>query len=351
MPACNTVKSYQFNYDPSCFERDDESPDELFYQKPRFVQHLDENALKLTEHIIGTLIIEESPRILDLMASWDSHIPDSIKPELVVGLGLNEEELKANPKLTQYVIHNINEKPLLPFPDNFFDAVLNVASVDYITRPLDVFSEVGRILKPGGVFIVIFSNRYFPPKAVKIWKEMTEEERVLLVADYFAISGAFEEPSFFISKGKKRPSNDKYAHLNIPSDPIYAVYAEKIGGDPKRLKRPEVTDPDLVLPDIKLSPREMKEWVAKNKTCPYCGEKLKKWLIPLTPFTEWNTDHFYICFNDNCPYFLRGWMTMLKQGNLGFSYRFRFNPEGGAIDAMPVPHPNAYRESIVEDED
>jgi len=140
------------------------------------------------------------------MASWDSHIPDSIKPELLVGLGLNEEELRANPKLDQYIIQDINETPSLPFPDNFFDVVLNTASVDYLTRPFEVFSEVGRILRPGGLFLVIFSNRYFPPKVVRIWKELTEEERLLLVADYFSACGLFEEPSFFISRGKKTSS-------------------------------------------------------------------------------------------------------------------------------------------------
>ncbi|MEJ5301057.1 MAG: methyltransferase domain-containing protein [Thermodesulforhabdaceae bacterium] len=350
MPACTKKKNYLFDYHPGCFEREDESQDRIFYQKPRFVEHLDSNALRLVEHIVGTLIIEPAPRILDLMASWDSHIPDSVKPELVIGLGLNEEELRANPKLTQYVIHDINETPTLPFPDNFFDVVLNTVSVDYMTRPFEIFSEVGRILRPGGLFLVTFSNRYFPPKAVRIWKELTEEERLILVADYFSVSGLFEEPSFFISKGKKRPSDDKYAHLNIPSDPVYAVYGEKVGGDPNRPKRPEPTDPEVVMPPSELSHRELKEWVAKHRQCPYCGEKLKKWLVPLTPFTEWDTEYFYICFNDNCPYFLRGWMAMLKQGNLGFSYRFRFNPKSSGIDAMPVPHPNAYRESIVEEE-
>lgn len=350
MPVCTNRKSSLFDYDPRCFQRDDETSDKIFYQKPRFVEHLDSNALRLIEHIVGTLTVEPSPRILDLMASWDSHIPDSIKPELLVGLGLNEEELRANPKLDQYIIQDINETPSLPFPDNFFDVVLNTASVDYLTRPFEVFSEVGRILRPGGLFLVIFSNRYFPPKVVRIWKELTEEERLLLVADYFSVCGLFEEPSFFISRGKKRPDDDKYANLNIPSDPVYAVYAEKLGGAPDRPKRPEPTDPDVVLPELDLSHKELKEWVATHKKCPYCNETLKKWLIPLTPFTEWDTEYFYVCFNDNCPYFLRGWMTMLKQGNLGFSYRFRFNPKSGGIDAMPVPHPNAYRESIVEEE-
>ena len=152
-------------YEASSFRRDDETPDRIFYRKARLVEHLDKKALRTVEHVIGTLIIEPRPRILDLMASWDSHIPDLVNPELVVGLGLNGEELLANPKLGLRMIQDINEHPVLPFPEASFDIVLNTVSVDYITKPLEVFSEVGRILRPGGLFLVIFSNRYFPPRS------------------------------------------------------------------------------------------------------------------------------------------------------------------------------------------
>ncbi len=336
-----------FNYTSDSFSRLDESDDSNFYAHPRMVQHLDEKALKTVEKIIGTLIIEENPVILDLMASWDSHIPDSVKPSKVVGLGLNEEELKANKKLDEYVIQDINKDPRLPFPDETFDVVLNTVSVDYVTKPIELFREVGRILKPGGLFLVIFSNRYFPPKVVKIWREASEEERIFIVDDYFKLAGLFEPTKVYISKGRKRPVSDKYFHLNIPSDPIYAVYAEKIGGDPNRKKRPEISDP--LEPIVKCSYQELKFWVKEHKKCPYCGEKLKKWEVPLTPFTEWDISYFYVCFNDECPYFTGGWYAMAKQGNYGISYRLRFNPENLNIDAMPVPHPQAFKENIVEE--
>ncbi|SFN05400.1 class I SAM-dependent methyltransferase [Thermodesulforhabdus norvegica] len=336
-------------YGIDAFVRDDERPDREFYLKPRFVQHVDSTALNTISHIIGTLIVEESPRILDLMASWDSHIPEKVRPGEVIGLGLNEEELRNNKILTDYVIHDLNEDPTLPFPDSHFDVVINSLSVDYMTRPIEVFKEVGRILVPGGLFLVIFSNRYFPPKAVKIWKEMSEEERILLVIDYFKKSGFFSEPEIFISRGKPRPRDDRYAHMDIPSDPVYAVNAERPGAKGGPRKRPRPVDPDL--PDLpNMSRDELKNWVSHTKSCPYCGQRLSKWKVPLTPFTEWDTDFFYVCFNDLCPYFMRGWMAMLEQGNLGFSYRFRYNPVSGGIDPMPVPHPRAYRESIVEDE-
>jgi SAM-dependent methyltransferase len=131
------------------FSRLDESDDSIFYATDRFVQHLDSLALSTVERIIQELIIEENPVILDLMAGWDSHIPPSLQAQRVVGLGLNRNELSSNKALTDWVYHDLTKDPSLPFPDNTFDAVLNVVSVDYMTRPVKVFCEVGRILKSG----------------------------------------------------------------------------------------------------------------------------------------------------------------------------------------------------------
>jgi len=156
------------------FSRIDESDDTVFYSTERFVSHIDSFALSTIETLIGELIIEEKPVILDLMASWDSHIPDKLRPSKVVGLGLNEKELQQNKALSEYVLHDLNSNFRLPFEDNSFDAVLNTVSVDYMTLPVQVFQEVGRILKPGGLFLVVFSNRMFPEKAVKVWRESGE---------------------------------------------------------------------------------------------------------------------------------------------------------------------------------
>ena len=225
-------------FHPDAFSRLDESNDGRFYETDRFVDHLDSMALSTVEHLIKSLVIEKNPVVLDLMAGWDSHIPAHLEASDVVGLGLNENELKKNQKLTRYVLHDLNQEPRLPFPDHTFDTVINTVSVDYMTQPIAVFEEVGRILKPGGLFLVIFSNRMFPQKAVKVWRESDENERMILVNDFFDLSGAFETTSRFVSKGKPRPEHDKYAGQTPVSDPIYAVYAEKKGGSPGRGRRP-----------------------------------------------------------------------------------------------------------------
>ena len=329
------------------FSRLDESDDSLFYATDRFVQHIDSLALSTVERIIGELVVEESPVILDLMAGWDSHIPATIEAERVVGLGLNRNELSRNKNLTDWIYHDLNKIPSLPFPDNTFDAVLNVVSVDYMTRPLDVFREAGRVLKPGGLFLVIFSNRMFEQKAVKLWRQSGEEERVVLVEEFFNQAGVFTSPGVFVSKGKPRPKDDKYAHLGIPSDPVYAVYAEKSGGG--RSKRPDLSSiwPLTDLPD----PEELERRKAAVKDtlqCPHCGERLLKWEVPFNPFTTWDMEFMFLCFNDECPYLVRGWDVMCRQGNRGVSYRFAFNPKRNQCMSIPVPNLHALKESIVE---
>lgn len=207
------------------FGRDDETPDRDFYMKPRFVDHLDSCALDTVAQIYGRLI-PSGAAILDLMAGPDSHLGKVSDPAMVVGLGLNKSEMEANPVLSEHVIHDLNADPLLPFPDNRFDVVVNTVSVDYLTRPLEVFREVSRVLKPDGLFIVVFSNRMFPPKAVNVWKRSSEKQRAELVRRFFTLSGRFVIQGYYESCGKPRPRDDKYFELGIPSDPIYAVWGE-----------------------------------------------------------------------------------------------------------------------------
>jgi SAM-dependent methyltransferase len=329
------------------FSRLDESDDRKFYSTDRFVSHLDTFALATFEKLVRELVVEKNPAVLDLMAGWDSHIPAHLNPSNVTGLGLNENELKGNRSLSEIVIHDLNADPALPFPDNTFDTILNSVSVDYMTHPIDVFREVGRILKPGGLFLVMFSNRMFPGKVVRIWREASEEERVIFVEEFFEESGLFEEPTLFVSRGKPRPKDDKYAHYGIPSDPVYAVYAEKKGYGLCRKLRPVVSidyGEPIGVEELKIRKASIK----KTLLCPYCQEKMRKWAVPNNLFANnWDNEFMYICFNDCCPYYVRGWDFMYKKGNRGVSYRLMYNPEKDCCSPIPVPTPGALREGII----
>jgi hypothetical protein len=171
----------------------DETSDTLFYSFPRLVFHVDEGFIQqLTQ--LYRIHLKPQGRILDLMSSWVSHLPEELTFDHVEGHGLNAEELAKNPRLNHYFVQNLNENPHLPLETNSFDAVLNTASIQYLQQPEQVFAEVRRILKPGGVFIVSFSNRMFYQKAIHVWRDGSETSLVELVKYYFAVTEGFDTP-------------------------------------------------------------------------------------------------------------------------------------------------------------
>jgi SAM-dependent methyltransferase len=194
------------------FRRVDDSDDEAFYSTPRLVVHIDDGAIAKVGDIYARLL-PQGGAILDLMSSWRSHLPAHLQPARVVGLGMNRVEMEDNPALTEIVIHNLNRTPQLPFADAEFDAAVVTVSVQYMTSPLETFAEVGRVLKPGAPFIVTFSNRMFPTKAVAIWQSLDDYDHVKLVARYFMECGGFENIEFI----------DKSAPTVPPTDPVWAV--------------------------------------------------------------------------------------------------------------------------------
>lgn len=210
------------------FERDDESPDGGFYAQPRFVGHVDATA----SWVIGELYRQWIPAdavLLDLMASWDSHLPGALTLSHLVGLGMNAQELARNERMDHYVIHDLNGDPCLPFEADSFDAVTCTVSVEYLTKPLEVFADVARVLKLGGRFIVTFSNRRFPPKAIRVWETLHDYERMGLVLEYFLNRGLFTELRTWSLRGLPRPSDDKYADRLPTSDPIFSVVGTREG--------------------------------------------------------------------------------------------------------------------------
>jgi SAM-dependent methyltransferase/FKBP-type peptidyl-prolyl cis-trans isomerase 2 len=208
------------------FVRADNQPDEKFYQQPRFVHHIDETAREMVSNTYGRFLTH-GMRVLDLMSGWQSHIPAGLHLSRLVGLGLNADELKKNSQISDVVVHDLNADTRLPFETNNFDAVVNTASVEYLIEPLTVFREVARILRPGGYFIVTFSNRWFPTKAIRIWQELHEFERMGLVLEYFLRAGGFTDLQTYSLRGLPRPHDDKYFPDLRFSDPVYAVWGRK----------------------------------------------------------------------------------------------------------------------------
>ena len=205
--------SQPFEFPANFFRREDGSSDRYFYENPRFVTHIDDGTIEALTTFYEE-VIPENAKILDLMSSWISHLPSNGKYDEVYGLGMNQEELENNPHLTETLVHDLNSTPTTTLPSNFFDIALCAVSVQYLTQPVEVFREVARTLKSGGVFIVSFSHRMFPTKAVEVWKSLGTEDRTQLVGAYFQISELFDEPTLV----KREPTK---------ADPLWIVFATK----------------------------------------------------------------------------------------------------------------------------
>ena len=168
----------------AAFGRYDETPDEKFYVTPRLVTHLDDRAIAAV-----TQLYRE-----------------------------NEAELQRNERLDSYVVQNLNANPRLPFGDTEFDGCGICVSIDYLTRPVEVLQEVGRVLKGGAPVVITFSNRCFPTKAVAVWHQLDDQGHVRLVERYLHEAGNWSNVQS-LDRSPRR----------LFSDPLYAVIGQSAG--------------------------------------------------------------------------------------------------------------------------
>jgi SAM-dependent methyltransferase len=199
-------------FSPAAYAREDEASDDQFYVFPRKVVHIDDGAIGALTRLYGE-VLPARGRLLDLMSSWRSHLPAGGDGREVVGLGLNAEEMADNPQLTHQVVHDLNRDPRLPFGDAEFDAAVCAVSVQYLVHPVLVFTDVRRVLRPAAPFVVSFSNRCFPPKAVAVWLGSTDEQHVRLVRAYFEAAGGFAD----VTAEDRSPADG--------GDPLFVVWA------------------------------------------------------------------------------------------------------------------------------
>ena len=201
----------------SAFDRIDEQPDSGFYAVPRLVVHIDDATISALTRFYGEVLFAGAD-VLDLMSSWVSHLPETPSLGRVAGLGMNAEELAANPRLSDAVVHDLNADPTLPYADASFDFVLNAVSVQYLKRPFEVFAEIGRVLRPGGRSIVAMCHRCFPTKAIRAFHVPGPEHRFQLVERYHAETGRFDE----IESLDRSPAT---------ADPLWRVVARRLGDE------------------------------------------------------------------------------------------------------------------------
>jgi hypothetical protein len=170
------------------FTKPDPADDAAFYVDARLVTHIDDDAIAaLTGYYREAL--PAGGAIADLMSSWVSHLPDDVAYAEVIGHGMNAEELSANPRLTRRLVQDLNKSQDLPLADASLDAVTICVSVQYLQRPVEVLTDIRRVLKPGGAVHLAFSNRCFPTKAVMIWRMLHPADHARLVSLYLEHAG------------------------------------------------------------------------------------------------------------------------------------------------------------------
>ena len=199
-------------FPPGFFDRADPTDDARFYVPDRLVTHIDDGAIDAVGVLYEELGLHGD--VLDLMSSWVSHF--RVAPRRLVALGMNARELAANPQATEWLVRDLNTDPVLPFDDASFDAVTCCVSVDYLVRPVEVFREAARVLRPGAPLVITFSNRCFPTKAIRAWLMTDDHGRVDIVRRYFACASEFDEPAHAL----RTP-------LASRGDPLWAVWAER----------------------------------------------------------------------------------------------------------------------------
>jgi len=87
----------------------------------------------------------------------------------------------------------------------------------------------------------------------------------------------------------------------------------------------------------------------EHPECPHCGQKTLKWAVPTA--STWTADFNYVCFNDECPYYVRGWEWMQEQYKTHASYRHCIDPTTGHSRPLPVWSDTALRNDIIYDDD
>ena len=193
---------------PGAFEKADPLPDAEFYDQPRFVTHIDDGAIAAVTRAYRQTL-PPGGALLDLMSSWVSHLPEDVTYASVIGHGMNAEELAANTRLSQWFVQDLNLEPVLPLADDSCDGACLCVSVQYLQRPVEVFRDVVRVLRSGAPFVVSFSNRCFPTKAVAIWQALSGPDQQRLVGAYMQAAGF----------------TDVAAHASTPDygDPLWIV--------------------------------------------------------------------------------------------------------------------------------
>jgi len=281
--------------------------------------------LEVAQAIVGGLVVEAAPAVLELNVGADSVIPESLGASRRVGVGPSFGALQRNRWLDERITRDLSITHELPLADGSFDVVVSAFTVPYLQKAERVFAEAGRVLRPGGVLIVLFHDEADPELALPYWQQASSRERTILVEDYLGQSDHFERGRFF-----SHP-----VPPGVEATGVHVVYADKRGGDPVA-HRPA---PQVLLP-VRYSTEEVEarsQRVSRSLECPHCGEAFSAVPVQQTAWSHWGSDQVFACLNDSCPYHLRSAGVLSAQGVHDRGYRVAYLPGASKVMALAAP--------------
>lgn len=306
---------------------------------PLLEKILHEAALKTIRVACEELLPEGEARLLELFAGPSALPQPGYASNQIIGLSHRHDELSENAALRHRVVADVNENPVLPFQNDCFDGAVLFFGLETLRCPDAVFGEVSRVLKHGSVFLIAYSPVTDRAHAFPRWTVMDDQERLSTVVSCFEKAKTFGPVTAYGSKRRVRSETSKRQYPVKERAGIWIVYA-KNRSDASRLWD-------------RMKPLERKSGEATDPlVCPYCGDRLKKYEVPHSAYEIdywYEADHLYICFNDSCPYFERGWEWMWSQMRRNISYRHMYNPTTRKSGPIPVPTCYALKEGIIDE--
>jgi SAM-dependent methyltransferase len=285
------------------------------------------------------LLPDGNARLLELLPGPVNVMPGGDEPNVVTGLGGRLEDLSRNEGLRHRILADLNEEPVLPFRSDCFDGAVFFFGVETLLTPDTVFEEVSRVLKPGAVFLIVYSPVTDSAYCNSRWKLMDEQERLSTIVSSFEKAKSFGPVTAYGTKKRFRSDASKKQHPAKDLAHVWIAYAKNRSG--------EARGRELSTPLERPYEEE-----ANPLQCPYCGDRLRKYEVPHSAYEIdywYEADYLYICFNDGCPYFERGWEWMWSKMRRNVSYRHMYNPTTHKSGPIPVPTNYALRDGIVDD--